>query len=52
MIPSAIAAVGLALVISHFGVGALTDAVGIRNALLVGPVCLIGVLVLLRVLRG
>ena len=52
MIASAIAAVGLALVISHFGVGALTDAVGIRNALLVGPVCLVGVLGLLRGLRS
>ena len=52
MIASAIAAVGLGLVISHFGVGVLTDAVGIRNALLVGPVCLVGVLGLLRWLRA
>lgn len=52
MIASAIAAVGLGLVISHFGVGVLTDAVGIRNALLVGPVCLVAVLVLLRAIRA
>ena len=48
MVASAIAAVGVALVAMHFGVGALTDAVGIRNALLVGPACLAGALVLLR----
>jgi FHS family glucose/mannose:H+ symporter-like MFS transporter len=52
MIASAIAAVGLGLVLAHFGVGVLTDAVGIRNALLVGPVCLLGVLALLRGLRA
>jgi MFS transporter, FHS family, glucose/mannose:H+ symporter len=52
MIASAIATVGLGLVLAHFGVGVLTDAVGIRNALLVGPVALVGVLALLRVLRG
>jgi fucose permease len=52
MIASAIAAVGVALVLSHFGVGLLTDAVGIRNALLVGPLCLVAVLGLLRALRA
>jgi fucose permease len=49
MVASAIAAVGVGLVVMHFGVGALTDVVGIRNALLVGPACLAGALVLLRV---
>jgi fucose permease len=52
MVASAIAAVGLGLVAMHFGVGALTDAVGIRNALLVGPGCLAGALVLLRIVRA
>jgi len=52
MIASAIAAVGLGLVLAHFGVGVLTDAIGIRNALLVGPVCLLGVLALLRGIRN
>ena len=40
--------VGVGLVAAHFGEGALTDVVGIRNALLVGAACLILVLVLLR----
>ena len=44
---TAIASVGVALVSMHFFVGVLTDLVGIRNALLFGPFCLVALLVLL-----
>jgi len=52
MYATAIAAMSAALVVTHFGLGALTDAAGIRNALLVGPIALVGVLALLHPLRA
>ena len=47
VLASAVAAVGVALVVMHFAVGVLTDVVGIRDALLVGPACLVALLLLL-----
>lgn len=49
---SAVASVAAALVLMHLAVGVLTDVVGIRGALLLGPACLGGALLLLARARA